>query len=252
MDLLNNFFDQINYLSQNSIFLDFVDNQLTPFILVSLGFGFLVLLVEIRLPMRYYWHLPSFTFKKFIENLGLMPKTPVWGYCLDLIKNTIIPLTAIELLDADSKEVIRITYSNRLGQYGFKVRPGNYILRAIKNHYRMPPIFDPENIELVQVDESFALPITVDSVKLDVNLKLQPLEKIDPKDPTYQAWHFFKTFVLNLANGFLTLAIVGAIAGFAMRREAVFGILIAVGIIFLFIKLYILETIGQVAEKRND
>lgn len=227
--------------------LDFIDQDLTNWSFVGLAFGFAILLLEIRLPLKYYWDLPIFTFKNFLRRVIFRKQIPVWGYCLDSETNQIIPLSAVELLDTDSKEIIKTTYSNRLGQYGFLVRPGKFILRAIKNHYRMPPIFDAENIELLQVDESFALPVEFENDAPQVNLKLQPLEKYDPLDPKFQAKHFFKTFVLNLANGFLVLSIIIAIFAWWFLTEPLYGVIIAVGIVFLFIKLYILEAVGTAA-----
>ena len=239
--------DFLNTVKNSPQLLDFIEQDLTNWSFVGLAFGFAILLLEIRLPLKYYWDLPIFTIKKFFRHLILRKEQPVWGYCLDAETNQIIPLTAIELLDTDSKEVIKTTFSNRLGQYGFLVRPGKFILRAIKNHYRMPPIFDAENIELLQVDESFALPVEFETEPPQVNLKLQPLEKYDPLDPAYQAKHFFKTFALNLANGFLVLSILFALFAWWLLTEPLYGVIIAIGIIFLFIKLYILETVSTAA-----
>ena len=235
----------LNTIRTSPQLLNFIEQDLTNWSFVGLAFGFAILLLEIRLPLKYYWGLPIFTIKNFFRSLILRKERPIWGYCLDAKTNQVIPLAAIELLDNDSKEVIKTTFSNRLGQYGFIVRPGKFILRAIKNHYNMPPIFDPENIKLLQVDESFALPVEFETEPPQVNLKLQPLEKYDPLDAAYQAKHFFKTFALNLANGFLVLSIIFALFAWWLLTEPLYGVMIAIGIVFLFIKLYILETVGS-------
>jgi len=227
--------------------LHFIEQDLTSWSFVGLAFGFAVLLIEIRLPLKYYWELPIFTLRNFFRRVILRKEIPIWGYCLDSETSQIIPLAAVELLDADSKEVIKTTFSNRLGQYGFLVRSGKFILRAIKNHYEMPPIFDPENIKLLQVDESYALPIEFEKESPQVNLKLQPLEKYDPLSPAFQAKHFFKTFALNFANGFLILSILFALFAWWLLTDPLYGVIIAVGVVFLFIKLYILETVGTAA-----
>lgn len=167
-------FQQLELMRQTPEILVFVQDNLLRLVLVGLAFGFAILLVEIRLPLKYYWDLPVFALKRFLASLGLGEKTPVWGYCQDADTHSIIPLTAVELLNVDSKETIKTAYSNHLGQYGFKVKPGTYILRAVKNYYQMPPFYDPENIQLVRVDESYAAEVTVEEGKTpDINLPLQ-------------------------------------------------------------------------------
>jgi len=242
-------FQQLELMRRTPEILFFVQDNLLRLVLVGLAFGFAVLLVEIRLPLKYYWDLPVFALKRFLANLGLGKKTPVWGYCQDADTHAIIPLTAVELLDVNSKEVLQTAYSNHLGQYGFKVGPGTYILRAVKNYYQMPPFYDPENIQLVRVDESYAAEVIVrEENPPDINLPLQKISSPDPLDPKNQAWHFFKTFSLNLANGLLALSVLGSLYGWAITRVPLYGVLIAVGIVLLFVKIYILEAVRQAGQ----
>lgn len=248
MKTLLQIFEQLALMGRSPEMVAFVQDDLLRLVLVGLAFGFAVLLVEIRLPLKYYWDLPVFALRRFLTNLGLRQKTPVWGYCQDVDTHAIIPLTAVELLDVNSKKVLQTAYSNHLGQYGFNAPLGTYILRAVKNYYQMPPFYDPENIQLVRVDESYAAEVNVQEGKTpDINLPLQKIKQPDPLDPKNQAWHFFKTFSLNLANGFLALSVLGSSYGWAITREPLHGVLIAVGIALLFVKIYILEAVGQAA-----
>lgn len=245
--LVMSFYQLLELINQTPELRSFIETDLAKLILVSLSFGFAVLLVEIRLPLKYYWDLPLYVFQQFFNALILRRETPIWGYCIDSENSRIIPLAAVELMEVQSKKVINTAYSNRLGQYGFAAKPGRYILRAVKNYYSMPPMFDPENIELLKVGESFALPVEVGERRPQVNLKLQPLEEYDPLSPSFQAKHYFKTFVLNLANGFLLLSILLSLFAWAVTREFLYDVLIAVGVALLFIKIYILETVGTAA-----
>lgn len=230
---------------------DFFSVKLTQYDLLFLAIGFLVVLIEIRLPLKYYWGLPSYTFAKFFESVRLRPKVPVWGYCLDSETDQIISLAAVELLDQKDNRVISTTYSNRLGQYGFLVYPGSYTLRAVKNYYKMPSFMDPENIELVQVNESSAIPVGVtfspDFPK--INIPLMPLEKFNLKNPESMLRHYSRTFLFFTATIVLFLSAWGSLISFAGLGRPLDGLLLAVAVILIFVKIYILETVGQVGEK---
>lgn len=247
MGLITNIFKQLELMRQTPEIITFVKDPLLRIILVGLAFGFAILLLEIRLPLKYYWDLPIFAFKRFLANLKLTKKTPVWGYCQDIDTHTIIPLAAVELLDAATKKTLQTTYSNHLGQYGFsKVKPGTYIMRAVKNYYQMPPFYDPENIKLIRVDESYAAEVTVTGDNPPhLNLPLQKISSFNPSDPKSRIKHLFKTFSLNLSNGLLALAVLGSLYGWAVTQELLYGVLIVVGVTLLFVKIYILETIGE-------
>lgn len=245
---LFNFSWLYNLLYFSPTLFDFFTVQLTQYNFLFLAIGFIVLLVEIRLPLRYYWGLPVFTFNKLLEALKFKPKTPVWGYCLDAETDQIISLVAIELLDQKTKKVVAVTYSNRLGQYGFLVYPGGYIVRAVKNHYKMPSFLDPENIELIQVDESSAIPVGVtfspDFPK--INIPLMPLEKINWRDPQSLLSHYSRTFLFATATIVVYLSALGSLLAFVLTGRPYDGLLLAVAVCLLFIKIYILETVGQV------
>lgn len=247
--MLVRLFNLLDFIQKSPELLDFIENEMTMVILFLVMISFVVLLAEIRLPLKYYWNLPFYSLRRVLVVLGILEAPAVWGYCLDRETSQILPLTAVELLDYDSKEVLKQTFSNRLGQYGFKVRPGKFILRAIKNHYQMPSVLDPENIKLIEVDESFAIPVEVKQKGQypKLNLPLQPLEKYDPKNPKFILEYGIRTFLFTTANVFLGLAIFLALLGWWVKEEPLFGVLIAVGIVFLFIKIYILETVGTAA-----
>lgn len=248
---MNTFFNLLDFIQSSPDLLDFIDNQLTMIILLLIMISFVVLLVEIRLPLKYYWNLPHYFLRRILTALGLIKASSIWGYCLDRESNQILPLAAVELLDYDSKEVIQQTFSNRLGQYGFSVRPGKFILRAVKNHYQMPSILDPENIKLIQVDESFAIPVemTKEEEYPKTNIPLQPLEKYDLNNPKFILKYALRTFIFTIANAFLGLSILLALFGWWIEEKPVFGVLVATGIVFLFIKIYILETVSTAAKQ---
>lgn len=245
----------LDWAKDNSALLDFIYGDLLSWTLISLMFGFFVLLLELRLPLRYYWDIPIYILSSLLEAIGLKEKTPIWGYCLDRESKQVIPITAVELLDSVDKKRVLLTYANRLGQYGFKPSAGKYILRAIKNHYLTPSVLDPENIQLVEIKESYALPIKVGSPAEktpQVNLELQPFEKFDPKNPKSQLQHYIKTFIFTISNGFLTLAVISSLFAWAVTKELFFGLFLATSIVLLFIKIYILETIGDVTVPQTE
>lgn len=243
----------LDFLKTSPEFAGFLEIQATSYILLFLAIGFLVLLIEIRLPLKYYWDLPLWTLRRYLAFFRLGFRTPIWGYCLDNTSNRIIPLAAVELLDAETKKVVATTYSNRLGQYGFRVYPGNYVLRAIKNHYKMPSVLDPENIELVKVEESYAitLGVPVNAPYPQIDIKLVPIETLEEFGLISSIRHYLRTFLFTMSNLTIILAVLGSLLAWVVLRRPLDGLLIAVGIILLFIKIYILETVGEIAEERR-
>ncbi|NCS32352.1 hypothetical protein GW793_02570 [bacterium] len=246
MQIIQGVFEFLEALQSDPTLVSFVEERLLLVVLVGLAFGFAILLVEIRLPLKYYWNLPAFLLHELLSDFRLARNTPVWGLCSETVSKNIIPLAAVELLDKDSKEVIKVTFSNRLGQYGFNVNPGSFIIRAIKNHYVAPPFYDPENIKLVSTDESFAFVIEVIKDELPkADLMLQHVSVYDSSKGIAKVWHFFKSFSINLGNGLLALSILGSLYGWVIAKTPLYGVLLAVGIVFMFIKVYILEAVGS-------
>lgn len=239
----------LDFLKTSPEFSGFLEIQATSYILLFLAIGFLVLLVEIRLPLKYYWDLPLWALRRYLEFFRLGSKTPVWGYCLDGATNRIIPLAAVELLEAETKKAIVTTYSNRLGQYGFRVYPGSYVLRAVKNHYKMPSVLDPENIELVKVEESYAIPlgISVNAPYPKIDIRLVPIESLKEIGLVGSMRHYLRTFLFTMSNLVIGFSTLGALMLWVYLRRPQDGLLIAVGITLLFIKIYILETVARAA-----
>ncbi|NTV30553.1 carboxypeptidase regulatory-like domain-containing protein [candidate division WWE3 bacterium] len=246
MDVLYQWLDRLQVLQETPEVINFINNYLLRLVFVGLAFGFAVLLVEIRLPLKYYWELPQFLIGEFLAGIRLRRVRPIWGRCMDSRSDQVIPLAAVELLDPNTKKKLKTTFSNRLGQYGFDVKPGNYIVRAIKNYYVAPPFYDPENVQLQSTDESFALGIVVEAQSWpEVNLLLQEVYSVSALKGFNRFLFYFRAFAINLANGLLALSVVGSWYGWIVTRAPLFGILLAVGIVFMFIKIYILEAVGS-------
>ena len=252
MEVIQSLFEQIRLISSSSEVVAFIDSNLLLLIYVSLAFGFAALLVEVRLPLKYYWDLPLFFMAPFLESLGLAKKRPVWGRVVDSRTNLPIPITAVELLDKDSLEIIKTTFTDREGNYGFNVKPGHFVVRAVKNNYIAPPFFDPENIQLQSTDESLALPIEVTQGGWPtLNLVLEPTVVVNLAGFWQKMVFYFRAFSVNLANGFLALALINSWYGWVVKRSPLFAILLAVSIVFMFIKLYILEAVGSASRRRS-
>lgn len=227
----------------------FIEQELLIINLVLLGVGFIVLLIEIRLPLKHYWDLPGYALRRLLQNLHILPSPPVWGTVKDDETNQRIPLAVIELVDRKTLRVVGITFSNRLGEFGFKIKPGSYFVRAVKNYYQMPSFLDPENIELVAVDESFAMPIEVnDADHPIVHMRLLRISSEKTGDTTFQIRHYFKTLLIAASNGSLAFAVIISYFGWVIGRSPIYGLLIIIAILFLFIKIYILEAVGMVSQ----
>jgi hypothetical protein len=243
MDLL------MTYL-QSPDFQDFLRRVGIPLILATILLSFVSLLLEVRLPLKYYWDLPGHALQSLLQGLKIMRPAPTWGICRAMDTKKPLPLVACELLDEVTRRPVMRTYSNHLGQFGFPLRPGRYLLRAVKTHYQVPSWLDPENIEIRQVDESFVISVIIlnSTVVPQVDVPLVPVKKVSELTSGQAFWHYVRTFVFQLGNVFLILDVVVALAGFVATRDAFFGVILAVAVALLFIKLYILETISVVTE----
>lgn len=224
-----------------------------PFILIALVLALIALLLEIRLPLRYYWDLPGHSLRSFMQGLHLRKPQPIWGKCLVQESGKPLPLVACELLDPTTNRVLMRTYSNHEGGYGFKLVPGKYLLRAIKTHYRLPSFLDPENVRVVGVDESFVVPVIVvnKDIAPNVDLPLVPVKKLIELSTMQSFAHYIRMFLFQLANALLGLVIIISLLGLWVEREPLYAIIVAVSLTLLFIKLYILETISTLTRSSH-
>lgn len=252
MDVLNRFAVWVYTLGQYTELRKFIETDLLIITFALLCFGFVVLLIEIRLPLKYYWNLPIFAFKRLLQNFRILKRDPIWGTVKDEETNERISLTAVELVDNKSLKVVAATFSNRLGEFGFRVKPGSYFVRAVKNHYSMPSFLDPENIELIAIDESFAIPVEVkDNENPITHLHLLRLQTIAKDEIGRSLSHHIKTFLIMGSNGAISLAGSLASISWIFTFSYVYATLMGVALVILFIKMYIVETVG-IATKKED
>lgn len=252
LDLLAEIQQYVQNYSQYNVIRDFLQRELLIINLLLLAVGFVVLLIEIRLPLKYYWNLPMFGIKRFLVNFHILQDAPVWGTVSEEETGKRIPLAVVELIDRKSLRVVKTTFTSRLGEFGFNVTPGEYFVRAIKNYYSMPSFLDPENIELEATDESFATPVLVhEGAPPIIHMTLIRLKTTDQKHVLHSLGHYTKTFFIALSNGSLLLSVVVSYIAWVIGLSPLYGILIVVGILLLFIKIYILETVGIVSH-RNE
>jgi hypothetical protein len=235
----------LTYL-HSSEFAQFLTQTGVPLVLSTMVLSFIALLLEIRLPMRYYWGLPGYTMRSVLRGFHLMAPIKTWGRCYDRENGKPIPLVACELMDEASKKLVMRTYSNHQGSFGFSLRPGRYLLRAVKTRYRLPSLLDPENVELYEIDESFAVSIAVLNQRVVpvVDLPLVPVKKILELTHVEAFWHYMRTFLFQLGNVFLLLDVILALLGYAATQDLFYGLILAVAVVLLFTKLYVLETIS--------
>ncbi len=252
IEKLGSFITWVRSLGEYASIRTFVEQELLMINLLLLAIGFVVLLVEVRLPLRHYWDLPKYSFKRLLQNFHILPKDPVWGTVKDDETNQRIPLTVVELVDRKSLSVVASTFTNRLGEFGFNAKPGSYFVRAVKNYYQMPSFIDPENIELIATDESFAMPVELGESLPNVHMRLLRLRTEPRESLLYHLAHYSKTFVIAVSNGAVVLSIIISYISWVMEMSAVYGVLIIVGILMLFIKIYILEAVGSVTQNDRD
>ncbi|MCA9390344.1 hypothetical protein KC571_02965 [candidate division WWE3 bacterium] len=249
LDAVNNFVTWAQKIGSYESVEQFLTGELMIIDFMLLAIGFIVLLVEIRLPLKHYWELPSYTFRRLLQNLHILPSPPAWGTVKDDETNQRIPLAVVELVERKSLHVVATTFTNRLGEFGFKIKPGTYFVRAIKNYYQMPSFIDPENIELIAVDESFAMPIEVEQQGHPVvHLRLLRLSQDQANSAAYKLRHYAKTFFIAASNGALAISIVVSYMAWVIGRSSIYGLLIVIAVVLLFIKIYILETVGIVSK----
>lgn len=229
-----------------SVFLQHVGIWL---ILSTLLVALVALFFELRLPLVYYWGLPGHAVSSVLAGIHLKKPNPVWGICYIQDTRQSLPIVACDLLDEHSHALIKRTYSNHKGEYGFALQPGKYLLRAVKTHYRLPSMLDPENVEVFEVDESFVASVTVINKEVVpvIDLPLVPIKKMTELNSMEQTTHYLRMFLFQLGNAFLIFNAILSLAGWVATRQLFYGLIIAVCVILLFIKLYLLELIRIVS-----
>jgi hypothetical protein len=242
----------INYLTSDS-FISFLNTAGVWLILGTMAVAFITLWLEIRLPLNYYWGLPGHALRSLLAGLRIVKPYPVWGACY--IQNTrqTLPLVACDLLDEQTHSLLHRTYSNHRGEFGFALDPGKYLLRAVKNRYRLPSLLDPENVEIYEVDESFVASVIVVNREVApvVELAMIPVKKMVELNRWERLTHYGRMFLFQLGNGFLALDIMLSLIGWAVTRQLFYGLILAVGLVLLFIKLYLLEMIRVVIVRQH-
>ncbi len=222
-------------------------------ILATMAVAFVALWLEIRLPLGYYWGLPDYLIKSFLRGIRLLKPVPVWGKCYLRGDRKAMPLVACDLLDVQTQKVLRRTYTNHKGEFGFALVPGNYLLRAVKTRYQTPSLLDPENVRVYEVAESFVASVAVINREVVpvVDLPLEPIIQMAELTTYQAAVHYGRMLLFQLGNVFLGLNSLLAIIGWLVTREIFYGLILAVCLVLLFIKLYILETIRVAIVKEN-
>jgi hypothetical protein len=241
--------DFLTYMSSDD-FVRFLDTVGIWLILSTILFAFIALFLELRLPLRYYWGLPAHLGKSLLAGLHILTPDPVWGRCYAQDTQKGLPLVACDLMDEHTHRIVKRTYSNHQGEYGFPLIPGKYLLRATKTHYRLPGILDPENVQIIEVDEAYVASVAVVNREVVpyIDLPLVPVKKITELTVWELLLHYSRMFLFQLANAFLVLAVALGLAGWYATRQPVYGVIIAVCVVLLFIKLYILELIRIVGK----
>lgn len=247
----NTFVNELSVYLFSRDFTNYLTGTGTWWILGMMAVAFVALWLEIRLPLKYYWNLPWHALHSLLAVLHIVKPQPVWGRCYEQDSRQGLTLVACDLLDPSSHKLLHRTYSNHQGEYGFALRPGKYLLKAVKDRYRMPSLLDPENVEVYEVDEAFVASVTVLNREIApaVDLPLVPVKKAAERTVADRFWHYGRMFLFQLGNVLLGLVIVLALLGWANTQDPYFGLIIAVSLILLFIKLYLLETIRVVTVK---
>lgn len=234
-------------------FINFMDTRGVWIILVTLAVSFVALFLEVRLPLRYYWGLPGHAFTSLLAGLHIIKPNPVWGTCYIQDSKKSLPIVACDLLDEQTHKVLKRTYSNHKGEYGFALVPGKYLLRAVKTRYKLPSILDPENVQVYEVDESFVASVTVINKEVVpvVDLPLVPIKKMTELNGLEQFTHYLRMFLFQLGNAFLIMDVLLALSGWAATQQPFYGLILVVCVALLFIKLYLLELIRVVAVRAH-
>src|SRR3990167_9182634 len=100
MDIVARALSYLETLRNDPAMIGFVADNLLRTVVVGLAFGFAILLIEIRLPLRYYWDLPVFLFKDFLADFRVVKRSPAWGLCMDGTTHKILPVAAVEQVES--------------------------------------------------------------------------------------------------------------------------------------------------------
>lgn len=230
----------LNLTILNHPFVTWAPYAILACILVAL----IAILFELRLPMQAYWGLPGHVAKQFAYRLKLLKQPPVWGRCTSQQSDQPLNLVAVELLDITTQQVLKTTYSDSQGAYGFPLRPGRYLLRASKSQYKQPSFINPENVEVHTFNGQFVTEVAVVSAEVAPLVDLALMATAQSSTARNWTRSLIQTIIFQLGHLSVFLAAAISLAGWSNDRDPLYGLVLVLCVVFLFIKLYMLRMIG--------
>ncbi len=230
----------------------FLQGQAKVLVLVAMLLVFAALLLELRLPVRSYWDLPAYAISRFLSKLGLKKAPPVWGICTSQTSDKPLSLVAIELIDATTQKVLRTTYSNNKGQYGFPLKPGRYLIKATKSQYHQPSFLNPENIEIKSFQHAFVTEVTVVNQNIAplVDLALLQADQAATSNTKAALGRYGRMAIFQTGHLLIIICAIISIVALWLAWDAFYALILGLCLLLLFIKLYLLQMIGVLASDK--
>ncbi len=127
--------------------------------------------------------LPLFNSLAYLQYIFLQPvllldrrKRKKWGVIYNALTKQPIELAIIRLLYAETRTVAQTRVSDKLGRYGFSVKPGTYLLEVVKPGFAFPTQFlqdASKDGEYLDVYHGVPITFTQEGV-IDMNIPVDP------------------------------------------------------------------------------
>ncbi len=170
------------YIPEDEVRVGIGSTAIAPFVLAvqySISKGGLMVSIS---NMRDLWLTLVSLMQGLLTSLGLRKRRRFWGTVYDAVNKQGIDPAIVELVDAKTMLVVEKSITDLFGRFGFLDRPGTYMIRSSKTHYKFPSeivkgyvdgafnnVYHGEEFEVLDVKDVIAPNIPMDPVEKDWN-----------------------------------------------------------------------------------
>lgn len=170
------------YIPEDEVKIGIGSTVIAPFVLAvqySISKGGLMVNIN---NIRDLWLTLVSLMQGVLTSLGLRKRRRFWGTVYDAVNKQGIDPAIVELIDTKTSTVVEKSITDLFGRFGFLDRPGTYMIRSSKTHYKFPSeivkgyvdgafnnVYHGEEFEVLDVKDVIAPNIPMDPVEKDWN-----------------------------------------------------------------------------------
>ncbi len=140
--------------------------------------------------------LSAFNLLAYLQYLFTQPlllfgrrKRKKWGVVFNSLTKVPVDLAIIRLIHFTTRQVVQTRVTDKFGRFAFFVKPGNYLIEAVKPGYVFPTLYlkdKNEDIQFIDLYHGARIELKIDTV-LTPNIPLDPVTTVET--PRSILWH---------------------------------------------------------------